>query len=100
MEHVMSDSQKPAELPRILEPARAGTGTGRRVVLLETDRDNFSPHLSAGKDKRVGQWAAASNADHATHREQNSMIRRYIAWRNRHTADPRLRRIVKRATAA
>jgi hypothetical protein len=25
---------------------------------------------------------------------------RYIAWRNRHTADPRLRRIVKRATAA
>jgi hypothetical protein len=33
-------------------------------------------------------------------REQNSMFRRYIAWRNRHTADPRLRRIVKRATAA
>jgi transposase len=92
--------------------------------------DNFSPHLSARKDKRVGQWAAASNAeiartptnsswmnrlecqftalrefalngtDHATHREQNSMIRRYIAWRNRHTADPRPRRIVKRATAA
>ena len=79
---------------------------------------NFSPHLSARKDKRVGQWAAASNAEiactptnsswmnrlecqftalrefalngtyHATHREQNSMIRRYIAWRNRHTADP------------
>ena len=82
------------------------------------------------KDKRVGQWAAASNAeiaytptnsswmnrlecqftalreftlngtDHATHREQASMIRRYIAWRNRHTADPRLRRIVKRANVA
>ena len=92
--------------------------------------DNFSPQLSARKDKRVGQWAAAGNAeiactptnsssinrlecqftalrefalngtDHATHREQNSMIRRSIAWRNRHTADPRLRRIVKRATAA
>jgi len=87
--------------------------------------DNFSPHLSTRKDKRVGQWAAASNAeiaytptnsswmnrlpvhraarvhlngtDHATHREQGSMIRRYIAWRNRHTADPRLRRIVERA---
>ena len=41
-----------------------------------------------------------NGTDHATHREQNSMIRRYIAWRNRHTADPRLRRIVKRANAA
>jgi hypothetical protein len=29
-----------------------------------------------------------NGTDHATHREQNSMIRRYIAWRNRHTADP------------
>ena len=92
--------------------------------------DNYSPHLSTRKDKRVGRWAAASNAeiaytpgncswmnriecqftalreftlngtDHATHREQASMIRRYIAWRNRHTADPRLRRIVKRANVA
>ncbi len=92
--------------------------------------DNYSPHLTTRKDKRVGQWAAAGNAeiaytptnsswmnriecqftalreftlngtDHATHREQNSMIRRYIAWRNRHTADPRLRRIVKRANVA
>ena len=37
---------------------------------------------------------------HATHRGQGSMIRRYIAWRNRHTADPRLRRIIKRVGAA
>jgi hypothetical protein len=43
---------------------------------------------------------ALNGTDHATHREENSMIRRYIPWRNRHTADPRLRRIVKRATAA
>ena len=41
-----------------------------------------------------------NGTDHATHREQDSMIRRYIAWRNRHTADPRLRRIVARANAA
>lgn len=41
-----------------------------------------------------------NGTDHATHREQGSMIRRYIAWRNRHTADPHLRRIVQRATAA
>ena len=92
--------------------------------------DNYSPHLTTRKDKRVGNWAAANNTeiaclptnsswmnrieaqftalreftlngtDHASHREQNSMIRRYIAWRNRHTADPRLRRIIERANAA
>ncbi len=92
--------------------------------------DNYSPHLTTRKDKRVGSWAMANNTeiaylpansswmnrieaqftalreftlngtDHATHREQNSMIRRYIAWRNRHTDDPRLRRIVDRANVA
>jgi hypothetical protein len=59
--------------------------------------DNFSPHLSARKDKRVGQWAAASNAEIAN---RTACSVATIAWRNRHTADPRLRRIVKRATAA
>ena len=92
--------------------------------------DNYSPHLTARKDKRVGDWAAANNTeiacvptnsswmnrieaqftalrefalngtDHATHREQNSIIRRYIAWRNRHTNDPRLTRIIDRANVA
>jgi len=41
-----------------------------------------------------------NGTDHATHREQGRMIRRYIAWRNRHTRDPRLRRIVERANVA
>jgi len=89
--------------------------------------DNYSPHLTTRKDKRVGNWAMASNTeiaylptnsswmnrieaqftalrefalngtDHATHREQNSMIRRYIAWRNRHAND---RQIIGRANAA
>ncbi|MEU8149775.1 IS630 family transposase [Nonomuraea sp. NPDC048901] len=84
--------------------------------------DNFSPHLTTKKDTRVGDWAQANNVeiaytptnsswlnrieaqftalrefalngtDHASHREQGSMIRRYIAWRNRNTDDPRLRR--------
>ena len=101
-----------------------------QAPVLSAEPRNFSPHLSTRKGKRVGRWAAASNAeiaytptncswmnrlecqftalreftlngtDHVTHREQGSMIRRYIAWRNRHTADPRLRRIVKRASAA
>jgi len=92
--------------------------------------DNFSPHLTTRKDKRVGQWAAANNTeiactptnsswltrveaqftalryfaldgtDHATRQEQASMIRRYIIWRNNHAYDERLRRIVARANVA
>ena len=41
-----------------------------------------------------------NGTDHAPHREQGSMIRRYIAWRNRNTGNPRLRRIVDRANVA
>jgi len=92
--------------------------------------DNFSPHLTTRNDKRVGQWAAASNAeiaytptnsswlnrveaqftalryfaldgtDHATHQEQASMIRRYIIWRNNHAYDQRLRQVIARANIA
>jgi transposase len=89
--------------------------------------DNFSPHLSTKKDTRVGDWAEANNVelayvptnaswlnrieaqfqalryftldgtDHRSHEEQNSMIRRYIAWRNRNAQDKTLRELVKRA---
>jgi transposase len=92
--------------------------------------DNFSPHLSTKRDARVGAWAEANNVeiaytptnsswlnrieaqftalryfaldgtDHASHREQGSMIRRYIIWRNQHAHDERLRRIVARANVA
>ena len=92
--------------------------------------DNFSPHLSTADDPRVGDWAAANNlelvytptnaswlnrieaqftalryftldgTDHRSHREQASTIRRYLAWRNRHTRDQRLGYIVKRANVA
>jgi transposase len=89
--------------------------------------DNFSPHLTTKSDSRVGEWAAANNVelayvpfygswlnrieaqftalryfaldntDHDSHREQASMIRRYILWRNRHVTDPQLRKVVRRA---
>jgi transposase len=92
--------------------------------------DNFSPHLTTRRDARVGEWAAANNAeiaytpsnaswlnrieaqftalryfaldgtDHATHKEQAGMIRRYIIWRNNHAYDEKLRRIVDRANVA
>ena len=80
--------------------------------------------------RRVGAWAKASNVeiaytptnsswlnrieaqftalryfaldgtDHASHKEQATMIRRYIIWRNNHAYDERLRRIVDRANVA
>jgi transposase len=92
--------------------------------------DNYSPHLSTKKDTRVGEWAEANNlelaylptnasflnriechftalrnfalngTDHRSHEDQNSMIRRYIAWRNRHTDDEALRAVSKRAKVA
>ena len=92
--------------------------------------DNFSPHLSTNKDSRVGDWADANNVelayvptnaswlnriesqfqalryfaldgtDHRSHEEQNTMIRRYIAWRNRNAKDKALREVITRANVA
>ena len=92
--------------------------------------DNFSPHLTTKNDSRVGEWAEPNNVelayvpfyaswlnrieaqfqalryfaldgtDHRSHREQASMIRRYIAWRNRHAHDRQLAELVKRANVA
>lgn len=101
--------------------------TNMRIAIV---LDNFSPHLSTTKDTRVGEWAKANNVelayvptnaswlnrieaqfqalryfaldgtDHRSHEEQNSMIRRYIAWRNRHAQDHMLHELVKRANVA
>lgn len=92
--------------------------------------DNFSPHLSTKTDPRVGAWAKANNVelayvpfyaswlnrieaqftalryfaldgtDHESHTAQARMIRRYIAWRNRHADDKALCELVKRANVA
>lgn len=92
--------------------------------------DNFSPHLSTKQDQRVGEWAATNNVelayvptnaswlnrieaqftalryfaldgtDHRSHDEQNRMIRRYIAWRNRNADDEALPDISIRANVA
>jgi transposase len=92
--------------------------------------DNFVPHLSTKKDTRVGEWAKANNVelaysphyaswlnrieaqftalryfcldgtDHESHEAQAFLIRRYIAWRNRHAQDKVLRELVKRANVA
>jgi len=46
------------------------------------------------------RYFTLNGTDHASHKEQASMIRRYIIWRNNHAHDERLRRIVDRANAA
>jgi len=80
--------------------------------------------------KKVGEWAEANNVefayvptnaswlnrieaqfqalryfaldgtDHQSHEEQNNMIRRYIAWRNRHAKDKALQELTRRANVA
>ncbi|GAA2355599.1 hypothetical protein SVIO_109010 [Streptomyces violaceusniger] len=92
--------------------------------------DNYSPHLTTKRCRRVADWAQANNVeiaytptnsswlnrieaqftalryftldgtDHPTHKAQGGMIRRYIIWRNRNAADERLRKVVDRANVA
>jgi hypothetical protein len=84
---------------------------------------NFSLHLSMRNDGRVGEWVVANNVelayvptnasylnriechftalryfarngtDHQDHGEQNSMFRRYIAWRTRQADNEKLRAV-------
>ena len=90
---------------------------------------HYSPHLTTRNDRCVGQWAVANSVETAytptncswlnrieaqftalryfaldgtdhTSREQASMIRRYIIWRNNHAYDERLRHIIDRANVA
>ncbi|MEU2238550.1 IS630 family transposase [Streptomyces sp. NPDC018338] len=100
---------------------------GKRIAIV---CDNYSPHLTTKRCQRVERWATANNVeiaytptnsswlnrieaqftalryfaldgtDHASHKEQGSMIRRYIIWRNKHAADERLRKLVTRANVA
>ncbi|WP_344137515.1 transposase [Luedemannella flava] len=92
--------------------------------------DNYSPHLTTKRCRRVADWAEVNNVeiaytptssswlnhieaqftalryftldgtDHASHKEQGSMIRRYITWRNRNAQNERLRELVNRANVA
>ena len=106
--------------PRYLRTSPAGDAIGHRAGQLQP----------APVDPRVTEWAAANNAelaytptnaswlnrieaqfqalrcftldgtDHASHAEQASMIRRYIAWRNRNAHDHPFREIIDRVKVA
>ncbi len=102
----------------------------RPEVRIAIVMDNFTPHLSTKKDQRIGQWAvvndvelaygptnaswlnrieaqfqalryfALDGTDHRSHDEQNSMIRRYIAWRTAMQKTRHFRELVKPANVA
>ena len=65
----------------------------------------YTPTNSSWLNRIEAQFTALryftlDGTDHVSHKEQASMIRRYIIWRNNHAYDERLRRIVDRANVA
>ena len=46
------------------------------------------------------RYFTLDGTDHPSHQAQARMIRRYIAWRNHHADNHRLRQLVKRANVA
>lgn len=101
-----------------------------QAVRLAIVCDNYSPHLTTKRCRQVADWAESDNVEiaytptnsswlnrieaqftvlryfthegtgHDSHKEQGSMIRRYIIWRNRHADDQRLRAVVDGANVA
>jgi transposase len=65
----------------------------------------YTPTNSSWLNRIEAQFTALreftlNGTDHGGHREKGSMIRRCIAWRNRNTDNPRIRKIVQRANVA
>ena len=85
-------------------PATAGSGTGpppaRGDRLHAVERILVKPHRGTVHGPAALRYFALDGTDHASHKEQASMIRRYILWRNNHAYDERLRQIIDRANVA
>jgi len=74
-------------------------GKRARPVLRGPRRGN-APGLPDEPQFTALRYFTLDSTDHASHREQASMIRRYIIWRNNHAYDERLRRIIERTNVA
>jgi hypothetical protein len=74
--------------------------SGQGGLSLSAASGNTSSHFGATVAFAALRYFALNATDHRSHREQNSMIRRYIAWRNRHTNDEELRAVSIRAKVA
>jgi hypothetical protein len=78
---------------------------GRHLGDGEQRRDRLHPDQQLLAQSYRGQFTALryftlDGTDHADHKQQGSMIRRYIIWRNHHADDRRLRTVVDRANVA
>ena len=89
------------------ENRRLGSGLGRTVGTW-ANANNFevayTPTNSSWLQRIEAQLTALRHfaldgTGHPSHKEQASMIRRYIVWRNNHAYDERPRRIVGQPTA-
>ncbi|MFJ1936751.1 hypothetical protein ACIOGZ_29335 [Kitasatospora sp. NPDC088160] len=69
------------------------------VMLGKAGRVEVGPHADQARFTAL-RYFALDGTDHPSHKEQGSMIRRYIIRRNRHIIDERLRAVVARANVA
>ena len=65
----------------------------------------YTPHYASWLNRIEAQFKALryftlNGTDHPDHATQARLIRRYIAWRNAHVHDPKLRHIVRHANTA
>jgi len=84
---------------------RAGQRTAAFTSPGTTPRQAAATGVVTGRSRVLAQftalrYSALDGADHASYKEQGSMIRRYVIWRNRHADDTRLRRVVAHADVA
>jgi len=78
---------------------------GREWAAVNNVELAYTPTYSSWLNRIEAQFQALryfslDGTDHASHREQASMIRRYIRWRIRNAHDRALRELVKRANVA
>ena len=87
----------PSPLARIYAKYVAGQANNVEIA--------YTPTNSSWLNRIEAQFTALryftlDGTDHPSHKEQASMIRRYIIWRNNHAYDERLRRIIDKANVA
>ncbi|GAA1126725.1 hypothetical protein GCM10009663_76160 [Kitasatospora arboriphila] len=76
-------------------------GSEQREDRLHPDRQLMAqPHRGPVHRLRYFALDGTDHTSHTRHKEQESMIRRYIVWWNRRAADERLREVVNKANVA
>ena len=92
-------AQLEASLPKVEIDGRAYRLVEGDMLVREADVQRYAVARIEAQFTAL-RYFALDGTDHASHKEQASMIRRYIIWRNNHAYDERLRRIVDRANVA